>query len=253
MSSTPLFRNATEPVWCDGCGDFHVLDGLCAALEGMGREPRNVALVSGIGCSSRLPGYMESHGFNSIHGRALPIASGLKLARPELTVIVTAGDGDIFSIGATHLVHTVRRNPAITLFVMDNGVYGLTKGQQSPTTPPGTQMRTAAQPVGDASVDPLSLMLSLGCGFVAQAYAADQPAMQQLMQQAIEYPGFSFVNILSPCPVFRGGMGIYKELRRSISRIDDSGHDPADLAAAHALLASAEAPLAGILFRRDLP
>lgn len=253
MSSSPIFRNAVEPVWCDGCGDFHVLDGLATALEALGRDPREVAVISGIGCSSRLPGYLNSHGFNSIHGRALPIAAGLKLARPELDVIVTAGDGDIFSIGATHLVHTVRRNPAITLMVMDNGVYGLTKGQQSPTTPSGTGMRTSAQPVSERPVDPLELMLSLGCGFIAQAYSADQAALVELMQQAVGYPGFSFLNILSPCPVFRGGMGIYKDLRRSIVKIGADGHDVSDPAAARRVLQEADGPVSGLLLRRDLP
>ncbi len=252
MSSSPIFRNASEPVWCDGCGDFHVLDGLSAALEGLGRNPREVAIISGIGCSSRLPGYMESHGFNSIHGRALPIASGLKYARPGLDVIVTAGDGDIFSIGATHLVHTVRRNPAITLLVMDNGVYGLTKGQHSPTTPAGTQMRTGSQPSLERPVDPLELMLSLGCGFVSQAYSAEQASLVSLISQAIEYPGFSFLNILSPCPVFRGGMGIYKELRRSIVQLGDGSHDETDPVAARAMLLSASGPVSGLLYRRDL-
>ncbi|MCB1216631.1 2-oxoacid:ferredoxin oxidoreductase subunit beta [bacterium] len=250
MSTASLFRNATEPVWCDGCGDFHVLDGLCTAITGLGRDPREVVLISGIGCSSRLPGYTNAHGFNSIHGRALPIATGLKLARPELDVIVTAGDGDIFSIGAAHLMHSVRRNPPITLFVMDNGVYGLTKGQQSPTTPAGTQMRTAAQPVQESSVNPLSLMLSLGCGFIAQAYSADQARLVELMQQAIEYPGFSFLNILSPCPVFRGGMGIYKELRRSTTDLQQDGHDPQDPRAAATLLADPAGIPVGVLYRR---
>jgi 2-oxoglutarate ferredoxin oxidoreductase subunit beta len=210
-----------------------------------------VAIVSGIGCSSRLPGYMTAHGFNSIHGRALPIASGLKLARPELDVIVTAGDGDIFSIGAAHLVHTVRRNPPITLMVMDNGVYGLTKGQASPTTPQGTQMRTGAEPSSAQAVDPLGLMLSLGCGFIAQAYSADQAPLVSLMQQAIEYPGFGFLNILSPCPVFRGGMGIYKELRRSIVDPQRGGHDATDAFAARRLLDTLEGPLSGLLYRRS--
>ena len=248
---SPLFRNATEPVWCDGCGDFHVLDGLSAALTGLGRDPRQVAIISGIGCSSRLPGYMTAHGFNSIHGRALPIATGLKLARPELDVIVTAGDGDIFSIGAGHLIHTVRRNPAITLMVMDNGVYGLTKGQVSPTTPQGTQLRGAAEASETQAVDPLGLMLSLGCGFIAQAYSADQPRLVELMQQAIEYPGFSFLNILSPCPVFRGGMGIYKELRRSILDVQQAGHDVSAPPALRTLLDNSPAVLCGLLFRRD--
>jgi len=252
--STPagaLFRNATEPVWCDGCGDFHVLDGLAAALAGLGRDPRQVAIISGIGCSSRLPGYMSAHGFNSIHGRALPIATGLKLARPEIDVIVTAGDGDIFSIGAGHLVHTVRRNPAITLMVMDNGVYGLTKGQASPTTPAGIELRGSGAQRSEIPVNPLGLMLTLGCGFIAQAYSADQARLCELMQQAIAYPGFSFLNILSPCPVFRGGMGIYKDLRRSIVDLQQAGHDTGDAAAGRLLLDGAVDPLCGLLYRSD--
>lgn len=252
MSTNPpgIFRNATEPVWCDGCGDFHVLDGLASALAELGRDPRQVAIISGIGCSSRLPGYMTTHGFNSIHGRALPIASGLKLARPELDVIVTAGDGDIFSIGVAHLVHTVRRNPPVTLMVMDNGVYGLTKGQASPTTLPGSRLRSMDQPSTEQALDPLDLMLSLGCGFIAQAYSAEQAGLVSLMQQALEYPGFSFLNILSPCPVFRGGMGVYKDLRRSIVDPQLSGHDVTDARAARHLIEASSGPLSGLLYRR---
>ena len=129
---------------CRGCGHDAISASVQRAYFESSIDPRKVVKLSGIGCSSRLPGYMTAHGFNSIHGRALPIATGLKLARPELELIVTAGDGDIFSIGAGHLVATVRRNPPITLMVMDNGVYGLTKGQQSPTTPPGSSLRGGA-------------------------------------------------------------------------------------------------------------
>ncbi|MCC7478729.1 2-oxoacid:ferredoxin oxidoreductase subunit beta [bacterium] len=246
------YRSALEPVWCPGCGDFYVLDSLADALVEL-RLPRHmVSLVSGIGCSSRIPGYMSTYGFNSIHGRALPIASGLKLARPEITVVVAAGDGDAFSIGGGHLVHAVRRNVDLTLLVMDNGVYGLTKGQVSPTTPLGALTKTTEQGAFDSPVNPLELMLVYGCGFVAQAYSADTRGMTELIIEAMRYPGFSFLNIVSPCPTFRGGMGIYKDLRSQVNRLASSGHDASDYEQAMAVARDGSRIPHGVLYRRTV-
>ncbi len=151
------FRNSTKPIWCPGCGDHSVLAALVDALGDLQLDPANVAVITGIGCSSRLPGYMSCYGFNSIHGRAVPIATGVKAARPEMTVVAAGGDGDGFAIGGNHPLHAVRRNLDMTYIVMDNGIYGLTKGQVSPTTPlgvrtkttPTRRLRVARQPAGD--------------------------------------------------------------------------------------------------------
>jgi 2-oxoglutarate ferredoxin oxidoreductase subunit beta len=207
------FRNAVKPVWCPGCGDFAVLDALTAALAQAGRPPDEVAVVSGIGCSSRLPGYLSTFAFNSIHGRALPIASGLKQARPDMTVVVVSGDGDGFAIGRRHIAPAVARGLDLTWIVMDNGVYGLTKGQASPTTPLGAATTITPAGSGAEPVNPLKLMLEAGTPWVGQGSSADPKGLATLIGEALAYPGFAFLNVISPCPVFRGGMGIYKDLR----------------------------------------
>lgn len=244
------FISSVAPVWCPGCGDFEVLEALAGALAAAGLATHEVAVISGIGCSSRLPGYLNTYGFNSIHGRPLPIATGLKLARPELCVVVVAGDGDAFSIGAGHLLHTARRNPDISYLVLDNGIYGLTKGQASPTTPAGASTKTTLDGSGLPALNPLELMLSFGTAFVAQAYSADKRGVAEVIGAALAYRGFSFVNIISPCPTFRGGMGIYKDLRALQRRIDPAAHDPADYQAALALARDSEVMHTGVLYCR---
>lgn len=233
-------------MWCPGCGDFAVLDGLAAALEQHGRPAEQVAVVSGIGCSSRLPGYLAVPGFNTIHGRALPIACGLKLARPELTVVVTTGDGDGFSIGRRHVAPAVQRNLDMTWIVMDNGVYGLTKGQPSPTTPQGALTTLTPDGKPDAALNPLAMLLELGAPWVAQGSSADPKGLAELMLAALRYPGFAFLNVISPCPVFRGGMGLYKSLR-GVGRFE---HDPADPAAARQALAQSTAQRLGLAYKK---
>lgn len=245
------FLNGIDPIWCSGCGDFTVLDALAQSLEGQELLPHNVALVSGIGCAGRLPGYMRLYGFNAIHGRALPIATGLKLARPELTVVVAGGDGDAFSIGAAHLMHAARRNVDITYLVMDNGIYGLTKGQASPTTPEGTYTKSTQDGSAELPLNPLELMLAFGAGYVSQYFTFDLRTVRDGITAAMAHRGFSFVNLISPCPTYRGGMGIYKELRRSVSDLADAGHDSADYAAAMELARDTSKLHSGIVFRRE--
>ena len=244
------FLSAIKPIWCAGCGDFYVLAALADSLVEQGLQTHDVAVVSGIGCSSRIPGYMSTYGFNSIHGRAVPIATGLKLARPDITVVCAAGDGDAFSIGGGHLIHGVRRDVDLTYIVMDNGIYGLTKGQASPTTPRGAITKTSEGGAGELPVNPLELMLTYGAGFVAQAYAADQRGMQKLFTQAMAYPGFSYVNVISPCPTFRGGMGIYKDLRQML-RVLGEDHDSSRYDDAMKVARDADKMYTGVLYRRS--
>jgi 2-oxoglutarate/2-oxoacid ferredoxin oxidoreductase subunit beta len=245
------FLSAIKPIWCAGCGDFYVLAALADSLVEQGLHTHEVAVVSGIGCSSRIPGYMSTYGFNSIHGRAVPIATGLKLARPDINVVCAAGDGDAFSIGGGHLIHGVRRDVDITYVVMDNGIYGLTKGQASPTTPFGAITKTSEGGAGEMPVNPLELMLTYGAGFVAQAYAADQRGMQKLFTQAMAHRGFSYINVISPCPTFRGGMGIYKELRPML-RVLGEEHDASSYNAAMQVARDADKLYTGVLYRRPL-
>src|SRR6478736_3949003 len=179
------FKSDLKPIWCPGCGDYGVLTAIHRALAAIGRPPHEIAFVSGIGCSSRIPGYTTAYGFNSVHGRALPIAQGIKLANPELLVLAAGGDGDGFSIGGGHLPHAVRRNDDLTYIVMDNQIYGLTKGQVSPTSPRGLKTVTSGYGSLEEAVNPLLYTLAYGCRFVARGTPADMAGLAQLVEEAI--------------------------------------------------------------------
>lgn len=197
------FKSGYKPIWCPGCGDFSVLSSLTKALATLGLRPENVAVISGIGCSSRIPAYTTCYGFHGVHGRALATAAGLKLARPELTVVVTGGDGDGYSIGGNHFLHACRRNVDLTYVVMDNHVYGMTKGQPSPTTEPDWDSKLSPGGTGVRTFHPLVIALAAGANFVARAFSGDPNGTADIIAQAISTPGFSFVEVLSPCVTFR--------------------------------------------------
>jgi 2-oxoglutarate ferredoxin oxidoreductase subunit beta len=197
------FKSDIKPVWCPGCGDHGVLVSFQRALVEIGLPPEKIAVVSGIGCSSRFPAYTSCYGFHGVHGRSLAAATGLKIARPDLTVMVVSGDGDGFSIGGNHFLHACRRNVDMTYIVMDNRIYGMTKGQPSPTTEP--DWNTAIAP-GGSGVDPFNpLLTALACGanYIARGYSGDVAGTAKLIVDATRHPGFSFIQVLSPCVTFR--------------------------------------------------
>jgi 2-oxoglutarate/2-oxoacid ferredoxin oxidoreductase subunit beta len=220
------FRSSLKPIWCPGCGDYGVLTALYRALAAIGRPAHEIAFVSGIGCSSRIPGYTTAYGFNSVHGRALPIAQGIKMANPELLVLVAGGDGDGFSIGGGHVPHAIRRNPDLTYIVMDNQVYGLTKGQVSPTSPRGTKTPSSIYGSMEQPVNPLLYTLAYGAGFVAQGVPADMDGLTKIIEAAIRYPGFSFVNIQSPCVSFGNPETQLKVQKTKLRKLETEAHDP---------------------------
>jgi 2-oxoglutarate ferredoxin oxidoreductase subunit beta len=224
--TTKDYRSALKPIWCPGCGDYGVVTALYRALAAIGRPPHEIAFVSGIGCSSRIPGYTTAYGFNTVHGRALPIAQGIKMASPELLVLVAGGDGDGFSIGGGHVPHAIRRNPDLTYLVMDNQVYGLTKGQVSPTSARGTKTPTSVYGSMEEPVNPLLYALAYGAGFVAQGVPADLDGLTQIVEAAIRYPGFSFVNIQSPCVSFGDPENQMKVQKAKLRKLEAEGHDP---------------------------
>ncbi len=226
------FKSELKPIWCPGCGDFGVLQALTRALAAIGRPPHEIAFVSGIGCSSRIPGYTTAYGFNAVHGRALPIAQGIKLANPELLVLVAGGDGDGFSIGGGHIPHAARRNLDLTYIVMDNQVYGLTKGQLSPTSRRGLQTVTSEYGSLERPVNPLLYLLAYGAGFVAQGTPADLPGLVEVLEAAIRYPGFAFVNVLSPCVTFGEDDQQLRQHRARMIPLAGLGHDARDRLAA---------------------
>ncbi len=201
------YKSGRKPVWCPGCGDYGVLNSVFSALASIQLEPDRLVVVSGIGCSSRMPGFIRAYGFHGAHGRALPVAVGVKVANPDLDVLVVGGDGDGFSIGGGHISHVVRRNLNLTYIVMDNEIYGLTKGQTSPTSKPGTV--TKASPYGSVEqpIEPLSLILAYGATFVARGYSSQPKDLAVLTEKAIRHNGFSFVHVLSPCVTFNKPIG----------------------------------------------
>jgi len=216
------FKSDLKPVWCPGCGDYGVLSATTKALALLGLAPENVVLVSGIGCSSRIPAYTSCYGFHGVHGRALPAATGLKVARPDLTVIVTGGDGDGYSIGGNHFLHACRRNVDLTYIVMDNRVYGMTKGQPSPTTEPDWDSKLTPEGTGLREFHPLVIALAAGANFIARTFSGDPNGTAELIAQAIRHPGFSFIEVLSPCVTFR------PEQRQWKQRVRPSPVEPTD-------------------------
>ncbi len=197
------YKSGYKPIWCPGCGDYSVLSSITKAFAKADVAPENVAVVSGIGCSSRIPAYTNCYGFHGVHGRSLAAATGLKVARPDLTVLVAGGDGDGYSIGGNHFLHACRRNVDITYIVMDNHVYGMTKGQPSPTTEPDWDSKLSPGGTKLRVFHPLVIALAAGANFIARAFAGDPNGTAEILARAIHHPGFSFVEILSPCVTFR--------------------------------------------------
>ena len=249
--SPATYKSDLKPVWCPGCGDFGVLNSLYKALSDLHIEPYETVVVSGIGCSSRLPGYVETYGFNSLHGRALPIATGAKVAAPNLNVIAVGGDGDGIAIGGNHFIHAVRRNVDITYIMMDNEIYGLTKGQAGPTTPTGDKTKSTAYGNPDQAVDPCALAISLGASWVARGFSGDIKGTTELMKLAIQHKGFSFLNIMSPCVTWRGD-DQHKELRAKLRQLP-AGYDRSDREAALRFCNETEHLTVGVLLETPRP
>jgi 2-oxoglutarate ferredoxin oxidoreductase subunit beta len=198
------YKSDVAPIWCPGCGHFGVLSAITKAAAHLRLAKERLAVVSGIGCSSRLPAYIDSYGFHGLHGRALPLAAGLKAARPDLTVIAAGGDGDGFSIGGNHFLHACRRNMDLTYVVMDNEVYGMTKGQASPTTQPDwTRSKLTPHGTGIRRFQPPAIALAAGATFIARGFSGDPGGLTKILVDALQHPGFAFVHVLSPCRTFR--------------------------------------------------
>lgn len=197
------YKSDYKPIWCPGCGDYSVLSSVTKAFAALQLKPEDTVVVSGIGCSSRIPAYTACYGFHGVHGRSLVAGTGLKIARPELTVVVAGGDGDGYSIGGNHFLHACRRNVDMTYIVMDNHVYGMTKGQPSPTTEPDWVSKLSPGGTGVRTFHPLVIALAAGANFVARAFAGDPNGTADMIAEAIRTPGFSFIEVLSPCVTFR--------------------------------------------------
>jgi 2-oxoglutarate ferredoxin oxidoreductase subunit beta len=225
------FKGRVEPDWCPGCGDFGVLNSLRKACVDLNLKPHEILTVSGIGCSSNFPGFFNSYGMHTLHGRALAVATGAKMANHELTVIVTGGDGDGFGIGGNHFTHTARRNVDLTYIVMDNQIYGLTTGQLSPTS--SKNMKTKSTPFGSVEppYNPITAAVMNGATFVARAFSGDTKQLSALMQQAITHEGFAFINVFSPCITFNHDND-FAFFKPRVKKLEDENHDTTDWKAA---------------------
>ncbi|HVL49397.1 MAG TPA: thiamine pyrophosphate-dependent enzyme [Candidatus Thermoplasmatota archaeon] len=225
------YKVDTKPTWCPGCGDYAVLTGVTRACATTGTDPKDLVVVSGIGCSSNLPHFLKAYGMHTLHGRSIPVATGVKLANPNLKVVITGGDGDGYGIGIGHMIHAMRRNLDVTYVVMNNEIYGLTTGQTSPTSLVG--MNSKSTPTGNIEnpVNPLGLALFAGATFVARAFSGDAKHLADIIQQGIEHKGFSLVDVQSPCVTYNK-LNTYDWFRERVYKLEESGHNPADFGAA---------------------
>ncbi len=243
------FKSGVKPVWCPGCGHFGVLNAITKALAHLALANENVALLSGIGCSSRVPAYTSVYGFHGIHGRALALASGLKAARADLTVLVASGDGDGLSIGGNHFIHACRRNMDMTYIIMDNEVYGMTKGQASPTTAPDwTQSKLTPHGTGLRPFQPAALALAAGASFISRGFTGDPNGLAKMLVAAIEHKGFSVVQALSPCPTFRPE---HMDWKHQIRAFEHESTDDAIIAAQR--IQADDGQSTGIIYQSELP
>ncbi len=265
------YQSGLVPRWCVGCGDNAILTAMQRLCRDEQLDPARTVFVSGIGCSSRLPHYMGTYGFHGLHGRALPIAEGVKMSRPDLPVFVSTGDGDCLSIGAGHWIHAIRYNMDLTVLMHDNRIYGLTKKQASPTSPRGTKSNTTPKGSYLEALDPLSVALGVtNVSFVAQAVDWIPEVLYQIVSAAYHHKGFSFVRVVQRCPEFMpGAFDLYvQEPARTVILQHPKGvslspalakvyknqreHDPSDLAAARALTQTEDGTIpVGVLYRND--
>lgn len=233
MADIKDFRTDIKPVWCPGCGNFGILTALRGTLVDSGLEPNQVIIVAGIGCHGAVVQYVNVNGFHSIHGRTLPVATGIRLANHELNVIAMAGDGDGYGIGMGHFIHTMRRNLNLTQLVHNNKMYSLTTGQTSPTTEKGSSTKSTPFGAIEMPVNPLTLALSSGATYISRGFAGDPPHLKKLIADGIAHRGFALVDVLQPCITFNhvNTNVFYKE--RVYKLEEDENYDPADKMAAY--------------------
>ncbi len=256
----PEYKSETKPIWCPGCGDFGVLSSFYKAMSELGIPPEKAVIASGIGCSGRFPAFVEAYGFHGVHGRVLPLATGIKMANPELLVVAVGGDGDAFSIGAGHFPHAARRNIDICYIVMDNEIYGLTKGQVSPTSPVGLSPKSApygnimaakSTPYGntDAPINPIVMALAYGATYVARGFSSRPKEVTELIKRGITHTGFAFIQVYSPCVTFYDTYDHYKEVTKPLP----ADHDPHDKIAAMKLATDADHLYLGEFYVEERP
>ncbi len=248
------YKGKVHPDWCPGCGDFSVLSALQTALFELGLKPHQVMVISGIGCSSNLPGFINTYGMHTLHGRSLAVGTGVKLGNHDLKVICVGGDGDGYGIGGNHFMHTMRRNVDLTYIVMDNQIYGLTTGQTSPTSVKG--MKTKSTPHGSVenALNPIPLAMVGGATYVARGFSGKQKHLVEILKGAITHKGFALVDVFSPCVTYNKD-NTYQWFNPRVKVLEEPGYDPTDF---HKALDKGyqwgdEIPIGLIWKRTDLP
>ncbi|GAE30835.1 2-oxoacid:ferredoxin oxidoreductase subunit beta [Halalkalibacter hemicellulosilyticus] len=249
MATFKDFRNKVKPNWCPGCGDFSVQAAIQRAAGNIGLEPEELAVVSGIGCSGRISGYIHSYGFHGVHGRALPIAQGVKMANRDLTVIASGGDGDGFAIGMGHTIHAIRRNIDVTYIVMDNQIYGLTKGQTSPRSEMGFKTKSTPSGSVESALNVMEMALTAGATFVAQSFSSDLKGLVSLIEEGINHKGFSLINVFSPCVTFNK-VNTYEWFKENLTKLDDiEEYDPSNRMLAMQTLMEHDGLVTGLIYQ----
>jgi len=248
------YKGKIHPDWCPGCGDFSVLSALQAALFELGLQPHQIVVISGIGCSSNLPGFLNTYGMHTLHGRSLAVGTGVKMGNHDLKVICVGGDGDGYGIGGNHFLHTMRRNVDLTYIVMDNQIYGLTTGQTSPTSIKG--MKTKSTPHGSVenAINPMPLAMIGGATYVARGFSGKQKHLVEVLKGAIQHKGFSLVDVFSPCVTYNKD-NTYQWFNPRVKILEEQGYDPTDFQKAieKAYQWDDEIPIGLIWKRTDLP
>lgn len=249
MLDIKLYQSNDENAWCPGCGNFSILEAIKQSAAELEIRPENLVMVSGIGQAAKTPHYIRANGFNGLHGRALPPAQGIKMVNKELKVIVTSGDGDAYGEGGNHFLHTIRRNMDITQLVHDNQIYGLTKGQGSPTTALGQKTSMQFEGVVQNPLNPLAVAISAGATFVARAFSGDKDFLVKILKAAIQHKGYALVDILQPCVTFNK-VNTFKWYKDRIYQLEE-GYDESNkvLAFQKALEFGDEGIPVGIIYR----
>lgn len=245
------YRSKVNPTWCRDCGDYKVLESVTGALAELDLEPHNIVMTAGVGCASRFPFYTNTYGFHTVHGRALPAAMGIKVANRERTVLSVGGDGDGFSIGGNHFIHVSRKNPDITYVVMDNEIYGLTKGQNSPTSHEDLLTKINPYEVVEDRINPVLMALSFNTSFIARGFCDDQEQLQDMIVKGIKHRGFSFIHVLSPCTQYNTKV-TYESIRSRIAQLPDD-HDTSDRIRSMKYAMTQEPLYLGIFYENDRP
>ena len=242
------YQSSIKPVWCPGCGDYGVLKALQKTLADLEIEPENIMTISGIGCSGRFSHYMNTYSLHGTHGRALPTALGAKASRPDMTVFCVGGDGDGLGIGGGHVPHAARKNIDLTYILIDNSIYGLTKGQTSPTTPLNRRTKTAPYGAYEEPMEPIPIFISYGISFIARTSPVPMNDMVAVLKKAIQHKGFSMVYVLSPCVTFP--IISFKQLKTMLKPVPED-HDPSDRDAAIKLAYSKSPVYTGVIFQQQ--